>query len=72
MDLITHLFYSYGYNAVFTIMDRFSKYGTLLPCSTNCTAVDLALLFYNNIVCKFAMPVKTFGNLDSRFLSSFW
>ena len=43
---------------MFTIVDRFLKYVTFLPCSTNNTAIDLVLLFYNNIVCKFGTPVK--------------
>ena len=57
---------------MFTIVDRFSKYVTFLPCSTNSTAVDLASLFYDNIVCKFGMPVKIVSDWDSRFLSNFW
>ena len=72
MDLITHFPKSSGYDAVFTIVDRFSKYVTFLPCSTNSTAIDLASLFYDNIVCKFGMPVKSVSEQESRFLLSFW
>ena len=57
---------------MFTIVDRFSKYVTFLPCSTNSIAVDLVVLFYDNIVCKFGMPVKIVSYWDSRFLSNFW
>ena len=56
---------------MFTIVDRFSKYFTFLPCSTNSTAIDLTSLFYDNIVCKFGMPVKTISDWDIRFLSNF-
>ena len=42
MDLITHLPHSCGHDAVFTIVDRFSKYVTFVPCSTSSTALDLA------------------------------
>ena len=72
MDLITHLLVSSGSDAVFTIVDRFSKYVTFLPCSTTSIAVDLARLFYDHIVCRFGMPVKIVSDRDSRFLSSFW
>ena len=53
---------------MFTIVDRFSKYVTFLAFSTNGTAVDLALLFYKNVVCKFGIPVKFVSDRDSRFL----
>ena len=59
------------YDTVFNIVDRFSKYITFLPFSTNSTAVDLALLFYENIPCKFGMPVKIVSIQDSRFSSNF-
>ena len=72
MDLITHMPQSCEYDAVFTIVDRFSKYVTFLPCSTNSTAVDLALLFYHSLICKFGMLVKIISDWDSRFLSNFW
>ena len=71
MDLVTHLPPSCGYNMVFTIIDRFSKYITFVPCSTSNTALYLAKLFYDNIVCKFSMPVKIVSDRDSRFLSKF-
>ena len=57
---------------MFTIVDRFSKYATFLPFSTNSTAFDLALLFYVSIVCKFGMLVKIVSDWDRRFLLNFW
>ena len=72
MDLITHLLLCNAFNAVFTIVNRFSKYVTFVPCSTSSTALDLAFLFYNNIVCKFNMPAQIVSDRYSRFLSTFW
>ena len=72
MDLITHLPHSCEHDAVFEIVDCFSKYVTFVPCSTSRTALDLASLFYDNIVCKFGMAVKIVSDRDSRFLSKFW
>ena len=57
---------------MFTIVYRFLKYVTFLPCSTNTVAIDLASLFYDNIVCKSGMPVKIVSDWDNRFLSNFW
>ena len=72
MDLITHLPTSEGFDSVFTIVDRFSKYVTFIPCKATCTAPDLARVFYDHIVCKFGMPKKIVSDRDSRFLSKFW
>ena len=72
MDLITHLPLSNGFDAVFTIVNRFSKYVTFVPWSTSSTALDLASLFYENIVCAFEMPIKIVSDRDRRFLSTFW
>ena len=71
MDLITHLPSSNGCDAVFTIVDRLSKYVTFVPCSTSSTALGLASLFYDSIVCKFGVPAKVFSDRDSWFLSTF-
>ena len=72
MDLITHFPLSNSFDAVFTIVDRFSKYVSFVTYSTSSTALDLASLFYNNIVCKFDMPAKIFSDRDSGFLFTFW
>ena len=71
MDLITDLCTFKGINLVFTIINRFSKYGTSIPCKATCTALDLSRLFYDHIVCKFGMPKKIVSDRDSRFLSKF-
>ena len=72
MDLIIQLPLPNGFDAVFTIIYRFSKYITFVLCSISSVALDLASLFYDNIVCKFGMPAKIVSDRDSRFLSTFW
>ena len=72
MDLITHFPLSNAFDTALTIVNRFSKYVTFVPCSTSSTALDLASLFYDNIVCNFGMPSKIVSDGDSRFLSTFW
>ena len=72
MDFITYFPLSNGFDAVFTIFDRFSKYVTFVPWSTSSTALELTSLFYENIVCKFGMPAKIVSDRDIRFLSTFW
>ena len=41
MDLVTHFAKSYGYDIVFTIVDRFFKYVKFLPYSTYSITIDL-------------------------------
>ena len=72
MDLINHLPTSEGFDSVFTIFDRCSKYVIFVPCKATCIAPDLARMFYDHIVCKFGMPQKIVGDGDSKFLSKFW
>ena len=72
MDSITHIPTSEGLNSVFTIVDRFSKYVTFIPCEATCTALDLARMFYDHIVCKFGMPQKIISDRDRIFLSKLW
>ena len=73
MDFITTLPTSTRqYDAVFTIVDRFSKYVTFIPCHTNLTAHDAAVLFFEHIICHHGMPEKIISDRDSKFLSRFW
>ena len=72
MDLITYLPTYEGFDSVFTIVDRFSKFVTFIPYKPTCTAPDLARIFCEHIVCKFGPPKKIVSDRYSRFLSKFW
>ena len=72
MDLVTHLPLSMGFDAVFTIVDRFSNYITFVPYSTSRIALDLASLFYFSILGKFGMHIKIVIDGDSWVLFTFW
>ena len=72
MDLITHLPTFEGFDLVFRIVDRFSEYTDFTTCKATCIALDLARMFYYQIVCKFGMPKKIVSDMDSRFLSQIW
>ena len=71
MALITYLPTPEGFDLVFTIVNRFSKYTTFIPYKGTCIAPDLARIFYDHIVCNFGMPKKIVSDRDSRFLSKF-
>ena len=72
MDLTTHLPTSKGFDSVFIIVDRFSKYVTFIPWKSTCTAPELARMFNNYIVWKFRIPQKIVSDRDSNFLSKLW
>ena len=73
MDLVTSLPETQrGHDAVFSVVDRFSKLVTFVLCVISSTAVDVAQLFFEHVVCKFGMPKKIVSDRDPRFLSDFW
>ena len=73
MDLVTHLpTTSAGFDSVYTVVDRLSKYVYFMPCTASVTADDLAQLFLANVVCKHGMPKRIISDRDPRFTSRFW
>ena len=72
MDLIVHLPQSQSYNAIFVVVDRFSKMAHFIPTQTQINAPDLAKLFLDNIVRIHGFPRSIVSDRDSRFLSNFW
>ena len=73
MDFITHLpLSSRGHDAIFTIVDRFSRVVSLIPCSSSMSAVDCAKMFFEHWVCRFGVPGKIISDRDVKFTSGFW
>ncbi|MBW0525934.1 hypothetical protein O181_065649 [Austropuccinia psidii MF-1] len=59
-------------NACLIIVDRFSKSTRFLPCHKEDTAMDTALLFWNNIISTCGVPEIIISNRDPKFISEFW
>jgi hypothetical protein len=73
MDFVTHLPVSTRrYDAIFSIIDRFSRLCRFIPCHSSMSALDCASLFWEHWVCKFGMPVKIVSDRDAKFTSGFW
>lgn len=72
MDFITHLPKSGGYDAIFSIIDRFSKFARFIPICETYDASQIAQLFFDNWVCVYGMPKTIVSDRDTRFTSSFW
>ena len=57
MDFITHLPVSTrGFDAAFSIVDRFSRLCRFIPRKTSMSALECAQLFFEHWVCRFGMP----------------
>ncbi|MBW0581828.1 hypothetical protein O181_121543 [Austropuccinia psidii MF-1] len=61
-----------NYNACLIIVDRFSKSMRCLPCHKEDTAMDTALLFWNNIISTCGVPKIIISDRDPKFTSEFW
>ena len=75
MDFITDLPLSGGFNCIFTCVDKLTKYVVLTPCfmgEGQLSAVDVADLFFANVVGRFGVPGSVLHERDPRFTSSFW
>ena len=64
-----HLPTSKRFDSAFTIVNRFSKYVTIIPCNVTYAAFDLARVFYDHLVYKFSMPKEKIFDRDGKFLS---
>ncbi len=61
-----------GFDAIFTIVDRFSRLVRFIPCKSNITAHETAQLFFEHWICRFGTPSKIISDRDPRFQSAFW
>ncbi|MBW0564556.1 hypothetical protein O181_104271 [Austropuccinia psidii MF-1] len=61
-----------NFNAGFIIVDRFSKSMRCLPFHKEDTAMDTALLFWNNIISTCGVPKIIIIDRDPKFTSEFW
>ena len=75
MDFITNLPLCGGFNAIFTDIDKLTKYVKLVPCFVGEGSLDApaaAGLFFDNIVWHFGMPSAVLHYCNPRFTSQFW
>ncbi|MBW0568621.1 hypothetical protein O181_108336 [Austropuccinia psidii MF-1] len=61
-----------NFNACLIIVDRFRKSMRCLPCHKEDTAMDTALLFWNNIISTCGVPQIIISDRDPKFTSEFW
>ena len=72
MDFITQLPEAQGFNGIFVVVDRFSKYATFVPMKSQCKAADVAKLFFRHVVKYWGLPLNIVSDRDARFTGKFW
>ena len=75
MDFITDLPLCNGSNAIFTCVDKLSKFVRLIPCFVGegaLSAPAVAALFFEHVVRVFGMPCVVLHDRDLQFTSHFW
>ncbi|MBW0525123.1 hypothetical protein O181_064838 [Austropuccinia psidii MF-1] len=61
-----------NFNSCLVRVDRYSKSFRCLPFYKENTAMDTALLFWNNIISPCGVPKIIIRNRDSKFKSELW
>ena len=72
MDFIVNLPKSGSFNAVWVVVDRFTKHAQFVPITTGLTTADFAELFVRRVASRFGLPDSIVSDRDARWTSEFW
>lgn len=72
MDFITGLPKSLGFEVIWVVVDRFSRYAHFLALQHPISAKNLAQTFFEHIYKLHGLPESIVSDRDSLFLSEFW
>jgi hypothetical protein len=70
-DMIVGLPLDGGKDVILVVVDSFSKYGILIPCSSKVMAKDVANLFLENVWKRHGFPEKAISDRGSVFNNKF-
>ena len=72
MEFIIGLPKSEDSGSIIVVVDRFSKYATIIAAPTNCTAEEMVRLFLKHVVKYWGLPKFIISDWDPRFTGKFW
>jgi hypothetical protein len=72
MDFIEGLHRSQSYNCILVVVDKFTKYAHFLTLSHPFTALQVVVLFMNNIFKLHGLPQAIVSDRDKIFTSNLW
>lgn len=72
MDFIEELPESSGFNSIFVIVDRFTKFAHFVPTRTDISSLEMAKLLVSNVFSKHGVPEDIVSDRGSKFTSVFW
>ena len=65
MDFIGELPKSQGYDSIFVLICKLTKYSFFIPCMTNLTKKKAAQMFFNKIVTHIGLPKQIISDCDT-------
>ena len=72
MDFIPDLPNSNGFDNILVIVDKLTKYGIFIFCSTKITEEDTAKLFFKHIITQYGLPQQIITDHNSMWHNDFW
>lgn len=72
MDYIVKLPLSHGYDSIWVVCDRFTRYAHFVPCNETLDAPGLAWLFLDRIFRYHGLPDSIISDRGSTFVAQFW
>jgi hypothetical protein len=72
MDFIIELPKVQGKDGIFVVVDHLTKFAHFLAISMECSASQVAKLFFKEVFRLHGLPKNIVSDRDSRFMSTFW
>jgi len=63
---------SIGYDSIFVVVDRLTKFARFIPTIITITTSNVAELFMKHIFGNHGLPSKIINDRDHKFISEFW
>ena len=72
MEFIMQLLVIQGFNGIFMLVNRFSKYVMFIPMKSMSKATNVARFFFSHVVTFWSLPLNIVFDWDVGFTGNFW